>query len=435
MFGYYFQLGLRSLRRNPVLTALMVMAIGFGVAASMTTYAVFRAVSGDPLPDKSSRLFVPQIDNWGQVDNNDGEPPDALAYTDAMALMRAHAAARQTLIYAIDASVVPAQRNQAPFSSKGYATFGAFFSMFEVPFMYGSGWSEKQDEQHAAVAVLSRSLNERLFQGANSVGRPVDLDGHDYRVAGVMADWNPTPRFFEANNTSGFGDLGQFYIPFNRAIDLKLDTGDYNCPGQTESANWDDWLHGECTWISSWVELPNKDAAARYRQFLLSYSAEQRLAGRFSWAPNVRLRNLMAWLRNEHIVPAEAQVSLVLALSFLVICLINTVGLMLAKFMRRAAEIGVRRALGASRSAIYMQYVIEAGSVGLAGGVLGIALTMIGMSAIGLVFEPEIARLAHIDMPLTALTLLLSVASTLMAALYPAWRAAQVQPAWQLKAN
>ena len=34
MFAYYFQLGLRSLRRNPALTALMVMAIGFGVAAS-----------------------------------------------------------------------------------------------------------------------------------------------------------------------------------------------------------------------------------------------------------------------------------------------------------------------------------------------------------------------------------------------------------------
>src|SRR5690606_24125022 len=45
MFAYYFQLGLRSLRRNPLLTALMVMAIGFGVAASMTTWSVFRATA------------------------------------------------------------------------------------------------------------------------------------------------------------------------------------------------------------------------------------------------------------------------------------------------------------------------------------------------------------------------------------------------------
>jgi putative ABC transport system permease protein len=435
MFAYYLGLSLRSLRRNPVLTALMVMAIGFGVAASMTTYAVFRVVSGNPLPDKSSQLFVPQIDNWGPVDTDNGEPPDAMDYTDAMALMHAHAASRQTLVYSIKASVVPAQRNLDAFTKTGYATFGDFFSMFEVPFTYGAGWTAEQDNQHAAVAVLSRWLNEKLFQGANSVGREVNLDGHDYRVVGVTADWNPTPRFFEANNTSGFGEPGQFYVPFNRAIDLKLDTGDYNCPGQTESTGWDDWLRGECVWISSWVELPTKAAAAKYRLFLENYSAQQRLAGRFGWAPNVRLRDLMAWLRFERVVPAETEVSLVLALSFLVICLVNTVGLMLAKFMRRAPEIGVRRALGASRSAIHMQYVIEAGTVGLAGGVLGIALTVSGMYCVHLVFAPEIARLAHLDASLLALTLLVAIAATVLAAFYPAWRAAQVQPAWQLKAN
>ena len=60
MFSYYVQLGLRSLRRNPVLTALMVMAIGFGVAASMITYSVFRAVSGNPIPEKSE-VFCSEV--------------------------------------------------------------------------------------------------------------------------------------------------------------------------------------------------------------------------------------------------------------------------------------------------------------------------------------------------------------------------------------
>jgi len=101
MLGYYFRLGLRSLRRNPALTALMVMAIGFGVAASMITYAVFRAVSGNPIPEKSERLFTPQIDSWGPQHNIHGEPPYALNYVDAMALMRAHQATRQTLLYPV----------------------------------------------------------------------------------------------------------------------------------------------------------------------------------------------------------------------------------------------------------------------------------------------------------------------------------------------
>ena len=50
MFAYNLDLAWRSLRRNTALTALMAQAIGFDVASSMTTYAVFRAVSATPLP-------------------------------------------------------------------------------------------------------------------------------------------------------------------------------------------------------------------------------------------------------------------------------------------------------------------------------------------------------------------------------------------------
>ena len=96
MFVYYLDLAWRRLRRDAGLSALMVIAIGFGVAATMTTYAVFRAVTGDPIPGKSSRLFVPQIDGTGPEVHHDAEPDEALTYIDAMALMRAHRAKRQS---------------------------------------------------------------------------------------------------------------------------------------------------------------------------------------------------------------------------------------------------------------------------------------------------------------------------------------------------
>ncbi len=59
MFRYYFMLGLRSLRRNPALTALMVLTLAIGVAASMSTLTILHVMSGDPIPHKSDRLFVP----------------------------------------------------------------------------------------------------------------------------------------------------------------------------------------------------------------------------------------------------------------------------------------------------------------------------------------------------------------------------------------
>jgi putative ABC transport system permease protein len=73
--------------------------------------------------------------------------------------------------------------------------------------------------------------------------------------------------------------------------------------------------------------------------------------------------------------------------------------------------------------------------VGLAGGVLGLLLTALGMFGVGLLFEPQIARLAHLDASLVAMTLLVAVVATVLAAFYPTWRAARVQPAGQLKSN
>ena len=75
MFRYYFQLGLRSLRRNPALTALMIVTLAVGVAASMATFTVLYVMSGDPIPEKSDRLFVPRLDNAPLTGYAEGDEP------------------------------------------------------------------------------------------------------------------------------------------------------------------------------------------------------------------------------------------------------------------------------------------------------------------------------------------------------------------------
>jgi len=437
MFTYYFQLGLRSLRRNPVLTALMVMAIGFGVAASMITYSVFRAVSGNPIPDKSAQLFTPQIDAWGPQQNlTGGEPADALNYTDAMALMRAHEAKRQTLLYPVQMSVMPGGDRDLPLAAKGYAVYGDFFPMFDVPFQYGGGWSTQDDAARAADVVISGRLNQKVFGGADSVGRTINLGGHEYRVVGVINHWNPHPRFYDLFDDDFFADEPDFYMPFNRALDLKMRTAGRNsCRGKLTFVTWEDYLQSNCVWVTPWVELDSATDVAHYRRFLENYAADQQRAGRFDWAPNVRLRDVMQWLDHRQVVPPESRISLMVAFGFFLICLVNTVGLLLAKFMRRAGEIGVRRALGATRQEIYAQYLIEAGTVGLAGGMLGLLFTAAGVSGVGVLFPPQIAKLARLDASLVGLTLFAAVVATVLAAFYPAWRAARVQPAWQLKSS
>ena len=93
MLAYYLQLGLRSLKRNPVLTALMVVGIALGIAASMTTLTVLHLMGSDPIPWKSDKLHYVQLDNWSgdQSFYDDGRPPDQVTYQDAVALMKAGA--------------------------------------------------------------------------------------------------------------------------------------------------------------------------------------------------------------------------------------------------------------------------------------------------------------------------------------------------------
>lgn len=445
MFGYYLDLALRSLRRNPVLTTLMVLTIGFGVAASMTAWSVFRGVSGDPIPWKSAHLFVPQIDVWGPLQQSGPgerrgvrEPPNALAYADAMALMHDHRAARQSAIYAIAPTVLPEGAGRSPIPVFGFGVYSEFFSMVDVPFRYGSGWQAGDDGDVAPVIVISDELNRQVFGGGNSVGRGINLDGKDYRVIGVMKPWNPQPMFFDVVDTGGFGGSGPaVFVPLQRAIAGGMENaGAVNCPkGVQPGAGYAGLQQSNCVWLAYMVELGDASAVRNYREYLDNYARAQQTIGRFDWPPNNRLRDMRAFLEHEHVVPDDTRVSLLVALGLLLVCLINTVGLMLAKFLRRSGEIGVRRALGASRRAIHAQFLTEAAVIGVGGGMLGLLLTAVGVLVVNRALPPRLADLARLDPALLLLTVAVAIVTSALAGIYPIVRAARVQPAWQLKTN
>jgi putative ABC transport system permease protein len=187
-------------------------------------------------------------------------------------------------------------------------------------------------------------------------------------------------------------------------------------------------------WAQYWVELDDASAVEAYRTYLVHYSEQQKQAGVYQRPPNVRLRDVTDWLAFKKIVPKDVKLQLWLALGFLLVCLVNTVGLLLTKFMRRSAEIGVRRALGASKRSIFAQLLVEASTIGMVGGVVGLGLAWLGLWAVRQ--QPaQYADLAHLDGTMLAFTFALALASSLVAGLLPAWRGCQVTPAIQLKSH
>ncbi|MBU2427109.1 MAG: ABC transporter permease, partial [Gammaproteobacteria bacterium] len=64
MFSYYLRLAWLSIRQSYGLSLLMVLAIGLGIGAAMTTVTVNYLMSANPIPTKSEQLFYVQLDSW-----------------------------------------------------------------------------------------------------------------------------------------------------------------------------------------------------------------------------------------------------------------------------------------------------------------------------------------------------------------------------------
>jgi len=118
MLGYYLNLALRSFKRNKALTALMVLAIALGIGASMTTLTVFHVLSGDPLPDKSDRLFYVQLDAESmQGYRPGGEPSDQLTRFDAETLLKQNAPESGAALDTLDQAIAALLDNAGQLSS------------------------------------------------------------------------------------------------------------------------------------------------------------------------------------------------------------------------------------------------------------------------------------------------------------------------------
>lgn len=434
MFGYYLDLAWRSLRRTPMLTVLMMVAIGLGIGASMTMLTVLHVMTDDPMPGRSAQLFTPHLDPLPLDYKLDGDGPDPtanLTLPDAMALLKARRATRQAAMAGGSLLVRPAQVGAQPFNIDGRYATADFFSLFDVPFEHGQGWSGADDEARAHVVVLSDALARKLFGSKGGVGETVRLGDNDYRVVGVIADWAPKPLFYADSTGSQYSDDDQFFLPLSVAVDRDLPVNGNNSGWGRENATGK--TSPNMSWLQFWVQLDTPAQAAAYRQFLVDYSAQQKSLGRFQRPPtDAKLYSLMGWLAHENLVPNDIRLQLWLALGFLFVCMVNIVALLLAKFLRRSGEISVRRALGARRRDIFQQLGIESAVIGVAGGLLGLGIAQLGLWSVRQ-RPDDYAKLAQMDVSMLLGTLALAIVASVLAGLLPAWRVCRVAPALQLK--
>ncbi len=448
MLGYYLRLALKSFRRTPGLTALMVGAIAFGIAACIVTLTEYHRMSSNPIWWKNNVLYAVTMDSWDPNPQDALDPanptlaPDQLTYQDATYLYNSDIPKRKTLIAYLSGALSGAPGQTAPLWVRTQVTTGDFFRMFDIPFEYGGPWNAAADRGPEPVIVLSQQENDELFSGADSVGRDILWDRRRFRIVGVLNHWDPRPRYYDLSHTAhgDFGSSADVFIPFKWDSTLQMwpsgQMAFWGPPGAAPVVTYQQLTGSETVWILMWVELPTAAQRERFLDFMNAYWAQQRRAGRFQRPQNNHLWKVSQWLRIHHVVNDDSRLLLRLAFAFLAVCLINTVGILLAKFLRGAPMTGIRRALGASRRQIFEQHLTEVALLSLAGSGLGLALGALGLLGLHAMYANSFdayGRSAHFDSLGVIWALTLAAASTLLAGLYPAWRIGRASPALYLK--
>lgn len=251
--------------------------------------------------------------------------------------------------------------------------------------------SEQEDRSGAAVVVLGRAVADEIVPGSDPLGQTVRIAGRAFTVVGLQT----------RQGTAGGVSLDRYVWMPIRAFERAF---------------------GAASSLQVFARAPEPSATTAAEDHArISMRARRHLgpgaADTFDIITPEASRSFVTAI-TERVGAAAIPISL-MALLAAVVVVTNTT---LVSVTQRTHEIGIRRALGASRRAIMVETLAESALVGLAGGVIGL---LIGMAVLALA-----SRVAEFDLSLSPATAIVSLAAALLsgggAGWYPARHAASV---------
>lgn len=428
-YRYAMTLAWHGMRRHPRSSVMVVAVMALGLAACMSVLTVFHVLSADPLPSRAGSLqtilFTPA--------SRKPDTGDALLRVDlARGLVsQARGMAVAAIVPGLATVKNDATETTAAHDTRVLAATADIGKVFDIRLHGGRWWTAAEGRNHTPVAVISRALAERLFGTGKVVGRSIRMDDKSLRVIGVRGSWQPTLRFYSPGASVYTNHPAQVLIPLTVAGDVGLGLQEMYCAQNDFSA--DPWK--SCSIATVWAY----GAAGAEHGRLLAMA--QAVAPRI---PRPKAGNdepykpqwvsISDWLLMLHVVPDSVRGYVWVALAFLALCLLNAAGVLAARFLRRGPELGIRRALGASRRDVFAQHFLESGALAVVGGVLALPLVL-GVLALLRVQAVRYADLIHFSVGTFLALCLATVLTGIAVGAYPAWRAAVVPPALQVKQN
>jgi predicted permease len=388
--GRDVRFGLRSLLRSPAFTAVAILCLALGIGANAAIFSVLNAVLLRPLPYPEPERLVRL---WESMDNFTGtvSVPNYRDWVQQQTGFEQLAAWRR--------GSANLQGTGEPERIRSVESTPNLFSVLGRGPRLGRVFDPAQDEPgKAQVAVISEGLWRTRF-GADSgvVGHTLRLDGRQYEVIGVM------PASFDFPSGWSRTDVWLLYVP--SPDDLRQRGNHFlNVGGRLKRG----------------VSLEQATAQLKTVAALLAkqYPAEQ--AG----------RSVKTLPFQEAVVGNVRPALLILfgavALVLLIACA-NVANLLLARAAVRQREVAIRLALGAGRSRLIRQFLVESLVLAFAGSILGLLLARLSLAGLAPLAEGALPLAGGIPLDFRVFVFLLGVAllSGLAFGIVPALQAAR----------